>query len=325
MSYTTIEDLLACPDCRGDVQRRPADYKCLVCMREYPIRYGIPDFRLEPDPYISVEAEIGKIDGFMAPDRSFSDMVGAYYVLTPESPPSLHSRYMAAMAAAAARGAGILSRLASRYPDAGRARLLDLGCGTAGMTIAAAKSYGTVIGVDIALRWLVMGRQRLREAGLDIPLICANAEALPFRDAVFDATAADSVIEHVRDSGRMRDEALRVLKPGGAWFFVTNNRFSMLPEPHVRLWGFGLLPRQWMEPVSWKIRKTPYKARLHSRRELRRLFEGKGEVMLPYYEAGELGPRNERIRILWQRLRGNAVFRAAAGAIVPQYFIAGRR
>lgn len=325
MSYTAIEELLACPDCRGDVQRRPADYKCLICMREYPIRYGIPDFRLEPDPYISVEAEIGKIDGFMAPDRSFSDMVRAYYVLTPESPQSLHSRYMAAMAAAAARGAGILSRLASRYPDAGRSRLLDLGCGTGGMTIAAAKSYGTVIGVDIALRWLVMGRQRLSEAGLDIPLICANAEALPFRDAVFDATAADSVIEHVRHSGRMRDEALRVLKPGGAWFFVTNNRFSMLPEPHVRLWGFGLLPRQWMEPVSWKVRKTPYKARLHSRRELRRLFDGKGEVMLPYYEAGELGPRNERIRKLWQRLRANAVFRAAAGALVPQYFIAGRR
>lgn len=324
MTLGSIDDILACPACRGSLERRDAAYRCIDCARNFPVRYGIPDFRLQPDPYISVEAEIGKIEGFIAPGRSFADMVRAYYVLTPESPPSLHSRYMAAMDASIARGAGILSKLQNRFPDAGRTTLLDLGCGTGGMTIAGSSLYPTVVGVDVALRWLVMGQQRLREAGISAPLICANAESLPFRAGVFDAVAADSVIEHVRDSARMRDEALRVLDPGGAWFFVTNNRYSILPEPHVRILGFGLLPRRVMETVSWKVRRTPYRTRLHSRRELRKLFKGVGEVMLPYYDEGELGPRNERLRKTWEKLSSVATFRKLAGAIVPQYFIAGR-
>lgn len=278
-----------------------------------------------PDPYISVEAEIGKIEGFKAAGRSFEDMVRAYYVLTPESPPSLHQRYLAAMDAAVVRGSGLIAKLRKRFPESGSSAMLDLGCGTGGMTIAGTRTFGSVIGVDVALRWLVMGKQRLREAGIDAPLICANAESLPFRSEVFDAVLADSVVEHVRDTTKMRDEAMRVLVPGGAWFFVTNNRYSILPEPHVRLWGFGLLPRRLMERVAWKVRGTPYKARLHSRAELRRVFEGYGEVMLPYYEAGELGPRNEGIRKTWEGLSGIGLIRYLAGAVVPQYFIAGRR
>ena len=324
MTLGSIDEILACPACRGSLERMDAGYRCNDCARVFPIRYGIPDFRLLPDPYISVEAEIGKIEGFVAPGRTFAEMVRAYYVLTPESPPSLHSRYMAAMDAAIARGAGILSKLQDRFPDAGRALLLDLGCGTGGMSIAGSGMYSTVVGVDVALRWLVMGQQRLREAGVPAPLICANAESLPFRAGVFDAVAADSVIEHVRDSALMRDEAIRVLHPRGAWFFVTNNRYSALPEPHVRILGFGLLPRSVMERVSWKLRGTPYKARLHSRGELRTLFDGVGEVMLPYYSEGELGPRNEGLRKAREKLSSVAAFRKVAGAVVPQYFIAGR-
>ncbi|HEX2721768.1 MAG TPA: class I SAM-dependent methyltransferase [Gemmatimonadaceae bacterium] len=278
-----------------------------------------------PDPYISVEAEMAKIDGFLAPGRSFADMVRAYYVLTPESPPTLHQRYMAAMDAAVARGGGIISKLRQKFPAAGTGAMLDLGCGTGGMTIAGTRAYQTVVGVDVALRWLVMGKQRLEEAHIEAPLICANAESLPFKAEVFDAVVADSVLEHVRNSERMRDEALRVLMPGGAWFFVTNNRYSILPEPHLRLWGFGLLPRRVMEQLAWRLRATPYKARLHSRSELRRLFASYGEIMLPYYDPGELGPRNERIRQLWERLRKIGIVRYLGGAIVPQYFISGSR
>ena len=325
MAFESIEHLFACPACSGNIERNELEYRCAACSRVFPIRYGIPDFRLMPDPYISVEAEIGKIEGFVAPGRSFADMVRAYYVLTPESPPSLHQRYMTAMDAAIARGAGLIAKLRARFPQSGTAAMLDLGCGTGGMTIAGISVYKTVVGVDVALRWLVMGKQRLREAGIDAPLVCANAESLPFRSEVFDAVLADSVVEHVRDSERMRDEALRVLALNGAWFFVTNNRYSILPEPHVRLWGFGLLPRRMMESLAWKIRATPYKVRLHSRGELHRIFNDYGEVMLPYYDTGELGPKNEGIRKTWDALSSIGLVRSLAGAIVPQYFIAGRR
>ena len=325
MATDFLQDILACPACAGVVESDDSGFRCVTCARRYPVRFGIPDFRLAPDPYISVEDEIAKIEGFTAAGKSFREMVRAYYVLTPESPPNLHSRYMAAMDAAVIRGGAILSKLAERFPDTGRTSLLDLGCGTGGLSMAAVRTYRNVIGVDVALRWLVMGKRRLEENNIYVPLVCANAESLPFRAGVFDAVAADSVLEHVRDSTRMRDEVLRVLAPLGAWFFVTNNRYSLLPEPHVRIPGFGLIPRKYQERVSWALRKTPYRARLHSRRELRRIFRGVGEILLPYYSAGELGPHNERLRILWERLAAVPLFTQLFGAVVPQYFVTGRK
>jgi len=325
MTFPWLDELLACPACASSVARTDDSYRCRSCRRRFPIRFGIPDFRLIPDPYISIDDEIRKIEHFSAPERSFSETVKAYYVLTPESPPELHSHYVSAMAAAVNRGAGLLRKLRVRFPGAGRERILDLGCGTGGMSIAAAREYNQVVGVDVALRWLVMGKLRLEEAGVAVPLICANAESLPFRSEIFDAVVADAVLEHVRSSARMRDEALRVLNRTGAYFFTTNNRFSILPEPHVRILGFGLLPRRFMEPVARRLRKTPYRTRLHSRRELIQLFAGKGDVLLPSFEPGELGPRHERMRKMWARLSSNPLARAVLSRVVPQYFIVGQR
>ena len=219
----------------------------------------------------------------------------------------------------------MLRKLRSRYAGLHIRDLLDVGCGTGGMSIAASREGLRVVGVDVALRWLVMGAQRLREEGVDVPLVCANAESLPFRADSFDAVVADAVVEHVRSPARMRDEALRVLHRGGAFFFTTNNRYSMLPEPHVRIWGFGLIPRSWMERVANRVRRTPYKARLLSRAELSRLFRGVGEVMLPWFEPGELGERNETLRRSWERMRRFPPFRILVGFVVPQYFVIGRR
>jgi len=324
-TFQWLDDLLQCPACESAVARADDHYRCDVCARRFPIRFGIPDFRLAPDPYISVDDEIRKIKNFMSPGRSFAEAVKAYYVLTPESPAELHSHYLAAMEASVIRGAGLLRKLRTRFPETGRQRLLDLGCGTGGMSIAASREYDEVVGADVALRWLVMAKLRFEEQGVWLPLVCANAESLPFKREVFDAVAADAVIEHVRSSAKMRDETLRVLKPEGVYFFTTNNRYSILPEPHVRLLGFGLLPRRLMEPVATRLRHTPYRVRLHSRRELAQLFKGVGEVLLPSFDEGELGPRHERMRKLWNRIGAIPLARPILGPFVPQYFIAGRK
>jgi SAM-dependent methyltransferase len=325
MSFPWLDEILVCPSCGGDLTHLKSEYLCNVCAHDFPIRYGIPDFRLVPDPYISIPDELRKIESFYKPDASFQDLIAQYYRITPESPAALHQRYVATMAGAVARGAALVGKLQALYPTAERRRILDLGCGTGGMSVAATRLYDQVVGVDVALRWLLIGHRRLIVEDVQLPLICANAESLPFRSEAFDAVVADAVLEHVNDSARMRDESLRVLRPGGAFFFTTNNRFSILPEPHVRIAAFGLLPRPLMEPVARRMRRTPYRARLHSRRELRRIFRGFGEVVLPWYEPGELGPKRERIRRLWERFRRLAVVRATLGPVVPQYFIYGQR
>jgi ubiquinone/menaquinone biosynthesis C-methylase UbiE/uncharacterized protein YbaR (Trm112 family) len=324
-TFPWLDELLACPICASSLAGNDRSYYCGSCNHYFPLRFGIPDFRLAPDPYISIDDEVKKIERFISPRRSFAESLKKYYELTPESPPELHQHYLAAMEASVARGAGILRKLHARFPAVRREKLLDLGCGTAGMSITAAREYKHVIGVDVALRWLVMARMRLEEIGVDLPLICANAESLPFKENVFDAIVSDAVLEHVRNSTHMRDEALRVLDHGGAFFFTTNNRYSVLPEPHVRILGFGLLPRKAMEPVARLVRHTPYRTRLHSRRELRRIFDGRGNVLLPSFEAGELGPRNERVRKLWERIRRIPGVPSILGPFVPQYFITGEK
>lgn len=321
-----LEGLLICPACGADVEGSARSFRCTVCVSEYPVCYGIPDFRLWPDPYITVEEELVKIRKLLTPaGRSFRELLAEYYYVLSPGNHELYAHFITAMEGSVARGAALLRKLRAGSPGHGDRRLLDVGCGTAGLALAASREFREVVGVDVALRYLLIGRQRMNEAKVDVPLICANAEALPFREGVFDAVVADAVLEHVRESTRMRDETIRVLAPGGAFCFTTNNRFSVLPEPHVRILGFGLLPRRWMEAVALRVRNTPYKARLHSRRELHRVFHGVGRVDLPAYEPGELGERNERARRVWDVLRRIPPIRWLLTPVVPQYFISGRK
>lgn len=322
-----LAELLACPRCRAPVEREGRVHRCPGCGHAYPERFGILDFRLEPDPYIGIREEEAKVRRLLAgaEGAGWRELVARYYTMTPENPPELHRRYVGALERSVARGAGLVDRLTRRFPESGAGAFLDLGCGTAGLAAAAAGRWSRVVGVDVALRWLVIGRQRLVEEGVRAPLLLANAEALPFRRGVFDAVGADGVLEHVRRSEGMMDEAIRVLAPGGAFLLTTNNRYSLLPEPHVRLWGFGFLPRRWMEPVARRLRRTPYRARLHGRSELRRLVGGRGRIVVPGFAPGELGPEREPVRRIWELLRRFPPTRSLLFRFGPIFYVEGRK
>ena len=56
-----------CPACRSAVEERDQGFGCRRCGREYPILFGIPDFRLRGDRYLSLEderAKAGKLHDF---------------------------------------------------------------------------------------------------------------------------------------------------------------------------------------------------------------------------------------------------------------------
>ena len=251
-----------CPRCRGSVDERAERYDCQQCGAVYPIIAGIPDFRVYPDPYISLEADQQK-GRYLAEEArrlSFTDLVAHYYTITPEVTSDQATRFQAHHVAGVVRGRGILDRLTAYglVPSDQTGHWLDLGCGTGGF-LAAAGGHHPVIGVDIAFRWLIVGRRRLTELGFDdIPLVCACADSLPFPDQSFRVIVAENLIEHTPDARASLREMSRVRLSNGAIMARTVNRFALAPEPHVGLWGVGFLPRRAMDGYVRFRKGIPY-------------------------------------------------------------------
>lgn len=97
---------------------------------------------------------------------------------------------------------------------------IDLGCGTGADLIYLARQGYHVIGVDIAIEPLRFARQRLFQAGLDVPLIQADARFLPFGDASIDLICDSGCFHSFAPEIRpmYARSVARVLKPGGILF-----------------------------------------------------------------------------------------------------------
>jgi len=232
--------VLVCPLCKGPLRSGDSAYDCDSCGRRYPVLYGIPDFRILPDRYLSIEEDRAKgarLEEGAAAGRDFAGMLDLYWSMTPEVSPDLARKFRTHQLAEERIAAATLEELG---PWNGP--LLDVGCATLGL-VAAAGRRAAAVGVDVAFRWLVVGKVRLREAGVAALLVCANAEYLPFPEDAFGAVTANDLMEHVVDPAPVLQECRRVLRADGRGYFSTNNRYSILPEPHVGVWGVGWLPR----------------------------------------------------------------------------------
>lgn len=246
-----------CPRCKGEL----SDYRCAACSLEFPVVCGIPDFRLFADPYIGISEDRAKGIALEQATRgmSFAEAVRYYYSITPEDPADLAGLWTARALAEVEIAQAMLA-----YGEAGP--VLDVGCSTGAVLIAA----GGGVGVDIAFRWLVLGRLRLREAGVDGELVCANAEYLPFPASMGARVTSFDSLEHLRDAAMALREMRRV---GASLLLTSNNRWAPLPEPHVHLWGVGWLPRRLQTRyVAWRRGDLhPYRIQLRSAAEGERL------------------------------------------------------
>jgi ubiquinone/menaquinone biosynthesis C-methylase UbiE/uncharacterized protein YbaR (Trm112 family) len=242
-----------CPSCHGALTATESAYQCASCRLAFPVVCGIPDFRLFPDPWIGMQEDRDKGCRLEESTRtlSFADTVRAYWQMTPSTSPQMANRFIDHVLTAATRSREWLDRRVLCEPAPG-GPWLDLGCGTSDLG-EAAPVHQPVIGIDIAFRWLVVARRRLAEAGRPAFLVCCNAEYLPFPPAAFSRVLSMGLLEHCADPRGVLVEAARVLAPGGQLALRTVNRFSLMPEPHVGLWGIGFLPRRWTARyVRWR-------------------------------------------------------------------------
>jgi ubiquinone/menaquinone biosynthesis C-methylase UbiE len=98
--------------------------------------------------------------------------------------------------------------------------VLDVGCGTGTLAIAAKRHVGPtgrVHGIDASPEMISRAGKKARKAGVEIDFKNALAEALPFADAQFDAVLSTVMLHHLPRKVRQQcaHEIRRVLKPGG--------------------------------------------------------------------------------------------------------------
>ncbi|CAN5721065.1 hypothetical protein BH23GEM6_BH23GEM6_13740 [soil metagenome] len=148
-----------------------------------------------------------------------------------------------------ARGFYVLGVLERYVPDfrVDGARILDIGCGDAGVIIAFAEAGAKVAGLELDEKSLRRAIVRAEEHAVEATLAKGIAEALPFPDASFDVVILDNVLEHVKDRAGTLQEIRRVLRPEGLLYMVTPKPFSLYSlwnDPHYDLAGLVLLPRR---------------------------------------------------------------------------------
>ena len=104
-------------------------------------------------------------------------------------------------------------------------RILDVACGTAGFSLAAAGrigSDGSVDGVDLSKTQLDYARVKSEKSATRFTFHRCSADAMPFEDKTFDA-AISSLAFHEMPAEVRRGtilEIARVLKPGGFFALV---------------------------------------------------------------------------------------------------------
>lgn len=117
-------------------------------------------------------------------------------------------------------------------------RLLDIGCGSGGITLHLAETHGAAeaTGFDVELPVIEAARRRADARGLSgrVRFVQAPPGPLPFADASFDVVfTAYGVLPFVVGGQRFFDEAARVLRPGGR---------LVAAEPHPIRWCFPDAP-----------------------------------------------------------------------------------
>jgi SAM-dependent methyltransferase len=91
--------------------------------------------------------------------------------------------------------------------------ILDVGCGAGHDLALFASARIEVVGVDASAVMVATARQRT--ASLQIPVVRAAGERLPFRDRAFSGCRIERVLMHVDDPALVLAEAIRCVEHGG--------------------------------------------------------------------------------------------------------------
>ena len=115
--------------------------------------------------------------------------------------------------------------------------VLEVGAGAAQCTRWLRTQGARAVATDVSAGMLTAGRRLDAATGVTAPSVQADARALPFADASFDAAfTAFGALPFVPDAARVHAEVARVLRPGGRWVFAVTHpiRWAFPDDPSER-------------------------------------------------------------------------------------------
>ena len=168
-------------------------------------------------------------------------------------------------------------------------RVLDVAGGSADLSRKFAKrvgSSGQVWLTDINNAMLRVGRDRMIDDGLAMPVAQCDAEHLPFSDNYFDCVSIAFGLRNVTHKDIALAEMRRVLKPGGRLLVL---EFSKVWKPLQSIYdaySFKLLPRmgEIIANDGESYRYLAESIRMHpSQEELKQMMEQAGLSRVEYF------------------------------------------
>ena len=173
-------------------------------------------------------------------------------------------------------------------------KVLDIAGGTGDLARALAKpagAAGVVVLTDINEAMLRQGRDQLIDAGVVLPTMLCDAEALPFATGSFDLVSVAFGLRNMTHKELALAEMARVLKPGGRLLVL---EFSKVAKPLARAYdwySFNVLPKvgQWVAGDGESYRYLAESIRVHpDQAELKAMMKtaGFGHVDVHNLSAG---------------------------------------
>lgn len=194
--------LLGCPSCKGDLilQGQPLAASieagllcCTRCERRYSIENGIPQF-----------IDVVELEGSNKRFSQYYNRLAPFYALFTK---------VAFLAFGGERKARmeILERLELNH---GRVLEVSIGPGVNLPYLFESSQIGEVYGLDISAGQLTRCQNLLHKRNWSVELFLGNAEALPFKSAVFDSVFHIGGINFFNNKKQAINEMIRVAKPG---------------------------------------------------------------------------------------------------------------
>ena len=258
---SSTKPTIRCRRCGGVLTDTGQDMWSCPDGHDVPVVGGVLDCRppltgFDIDSDRSLAGELAGLE-----DATLEELLRHYWRHQPDVPSQLVERFVTGDLIGSQRASAVADQIETALggPLPPHSHALEVGGGTGALGAELATRCSSVVITDISLAWLVLARKRVRDLGLgNVTMVAATGDDLPIEPGSVDLIVAADVIEHVPNAASVINHCYSVLRASGALWLSTPNRLSLTPEPHVRLWGVGLLPRRLGRAYVRRIRGVNY-------------------------------------------------------------------